>query len=177
GRALSPDRPVLRGAAQNPDTFFQAREASNRFYDVCPAIVKDEMKRFADLTGRSYRPFDYAGHPQADRVIVVMGSGAQTATETANWLSQRGEKVGVVTVRLYRPFSADDFLSALPATVSKVAVLDRTKEPGAVGEPLYQDVCTVLREASALSNSVGETTSPHLVGEQTRTQLVNFDRV
>jgi pyruvate-ferredoxin/flavodoxin oxidoreductase len=161
-RALSPDRPVLRGAAQNPDTFFQAREASNRFYDVCPAIVKDEMKRFGELTGRAYRPFDFAGHPQADRIVVIMGSGAQTAQETAQWLSERGEKVGVVTVRLYRPFAIEDFFAVLPPTVSKIAVLDRTKEPGAVGEPLYQDVCTALREGKETSTQL--VSDPVVVG-------------
>jgi pyruvate-ferredoxin/flavodoxin oxidoreductase len=149
-RALTPDRPVLRGSAQNPDTFFQAREAANRFYDACPAHVREQMERFAKLTGRHYRLVDYAGHPQAERVIIIMGSGAQTAQETAAFLATRGEKVGVVTVRLFRPFSISDFIEALPVSVNRIAVLDRTKEPGAVGEPLYQDVCTALREGDGI---------------------------
>ena len=146
-RALTPDRPVLRGTAQNPDTFFQAREAVNPFYLAAPEIVKQTMERFAELTGRSYHLFDYVGHPQAERVIVLMGSAAETVHETVEWLLARGEKVGLVKVRLYRPFSVPDFIAALPSTVRAIAVLDRTKEPGALGEPLYQDVVTALREA------------------------------
>jgi pyruvate:ferredoxin (flavodoxin) oxidoreductase, homodimeric len=148
-RALSPDHPVIRGTAQNPDVFFQAREAANRFYDRLPGIVARMMGRFADLTGREYGLFDYAGHPEADRVIVAMGSGAETAEETAAALNGRGERVGVVKVRLYRPFSVPDFLQALPRTVRSIAVLDRTKEPGALGEPLYLDVVSALAEARA----------------------------
>ena len=147
-RALTPDRPVLRGTAQNPDTFFQAREAINPYYLAGPQIVAETMERFAEITGRRYHLFDYVGHPEAERVIVLMGSGAETAHETVEWLQQRGEKVGVVKVRLYRPFAASAFLAALPPTVRAVAVLDRTKEPGALGEPLYLDVVTALREAS-----------------------------
>jgi pyruvate-ferredoxin/flavodoxin oxidoreductase len=146
-RALTPDRPVVRGTAQNPDTFFQAREAANVFYLSCPRIVQDVMERFAALTGRRYNLFDYTGHPQAERVVVLMGSGAETAEETADWLIARGEKVGVLRVRLFRPFSIGDFLAALPPTVRSLAVLDRTKEPGAVGDPLYLDVLAALREA------------------------------
>ncbi len=146
-RALTPDHPVLRGTAQNPDTFFQAREAGNSYYLAAPAIVRHAMERFARLTGRSYAPFDYVGHPEAERVVVVMGSAAETAHETAEWLAVRGEKVGVLKVRLYRPFSAADFFGALPATVRAIAVLDRTKEPGALGEPLYEDVVTAFHEA------------------------------
>jgi pyruvate-ferredoxin/flavodoxin oxidoreductase len=146
-RALTPDRPVLRGTAQNPDTFFQAREAANRFYAACPGIVGRVMARFAERTGRRYDLFDYVGHPQAERVVVLMGSGAEVAHETVEWLVARGEKVGLVKVRLFRPFSVRDFAAALPRTVKALAVLDRTKEPGAVGEPLYQDVVTALREA------------------------------
>ncbi len=146
-RALTPDRPVLRGSAQNPDVFFQAREAANGFYDACPGIVRDTMERFHALTGRRYRLFDYHGHPEAERVIVVMGSGALTAKETAAWMAARGERVGVVQVRLYRPFSARDFAEALPETVRSIAVLDRTKEPGAPGEPLFLDVVAALHEA------------------------------
>ncbi|CAN5340855.1 pyruvate:ferredoxin (flavodoxin) oxidoreductase [soil metagenome] len=146
-RALNPDHPVIRGTAQNPDTFFQAREACNRFYDASPGIVADTMKKFASLTGRPYRLFDYFGHPQAERVIVVMGSASQTVQETVDRLNDRGEKVGVVTVRLYRPFSVTDFVEAVPRSVQMIAVLDRTKEPGAIGEPLYQDVVTALMES------------------------------
>ncbi|MBN2371204.1 MAG: pyruvate:ferredoxin (flavodoxin) oxidoreductase [Vicinamibacteria bacterium] len=146
-RALTPDRPVLRGTAQNPDTFFQSREACNRFYLECAAHVTEAMERFAQRTGRRYRLFDYVGHPAAERVIVMMGSGAETAHEMIECLAAKGEKVGLVKVRLYRPFSIDSFMAALPATVTGIAVLDRTKEPGAVGEPLYLDVITALREA------------------------------
>ncbi|MBZ0270912.1 pyruvate:ferredoxin (flavodoxin) oxidoreductase [bacterium] len=146
-RALSPDRPVIRGTAQNPDTFFQAREAANRFHDACPATVRETMARFHELTGRSYGLFEYEGHPEAERVVVIMGSGADTACETAAHLAKRGERVGVVKVRLYRPFAIDAFVAALPASVKSIAVLDRTKEPGAVGEPLYLDVVAALGEA------------------------------
>jgi pyruvate-ferredoxin/flavodoxin oxidoreductase len=146
-RALTPDRPRLRGTAQNPDTFFQAREACNAFYEATPDVVERALARFAALTGRRYGLFDYAGHPQAERVVVLMGSGAETAQETARVLVSSGEKVGVVTVRLYRPFSVDRFLEALPPTVRSIAVLDRTKEPGSIGEPLYLDVVTALAES------------------------------
>ena len=147
-RALTPDRPVLRGTAQNPDTFFQAREACNPYYLHLPGIVQQVMDEFAARTGRQYHLFDYVGHPQAERVIVLMGSGAETAQETAEYLHRQGEKVGVLKVRLYRPFSLPDFLAALPTTTKAIAVLDRTKEPGAVGEPLYLDVVTALREGA-----------------------------
>jgi len=146
-RALTPDRPVLRGTAQNPDTFFQAREAINPFYLAAPEIVQRTMDRFAEVTGRSYHLFDYVGHPEAERVIVLMGSAAETVHETVDWLRGHDEKVGVLKVRLYRPFAAADFIAALPRTVQAIAVLDRTKEPGALGEPLYLDVVTTLREA------------------------------
>ncbi len=146
-RALSPDHPVLRGTAQNPDTFFQAREACNSFYVDCVGIVQATMGRFAELTGRAYRLFEYVGHPEAERVIVIMGSGAEAAHETVEYMIARGEKVGIVKVRLYRPFSVRDFVASLPPTVRSIAVLDRTKEPGAVGDPLYLDVVTSLREA------------------------------
>jgi pyruvate-ferredoxin/flavodoxin oxidoreductase len=146
-RALTPDRPVLRGSAQNPDTFFQAREASNPFHAACPAIVREEMARFGALTGRHYRPFDYVGHPAAERVIVMMGSGAKAAHELVDHLIAQGEKVGLLEVRLFRPFVAADFLAALPPTVRAIAVLDRTKEPGAHGEPLFLDVAATLYEA------------------------------
>jgi len=146
-RALTPDRPVLRGTAQNPDTFFQAREAANRFFLACPDVVEATMRRFEELTGRAYRLFDYAGHPEPERVIVMMGSGAETVHETVDWMAARGERVGVLKVRLFRPFDVGRFAAALPASVRAIAVLDRTKEPGAVGEPLYQDAVTALVES------------------------------
>jgi len=145
-RSLNPDRPVLRGSAQNPDVFFQAREAANSFYLACPAIVQQAMDRFARLTGRPYHLFDYVGSPQAERVIVLMGSGAETVHETVEHLAGNGDRVGIVKVRLYRPFDVQAFINALPETTRTVAVLDRTKEPGAIGEPLYQDVATALME-------------------------------
>ncbi|MEZ4314962.1 MAG: hypothetical protein R3F14_43665, partial [Polyangiaceae bacterium] len=132
-RALSPDHPVLRGSAQNPDTFFQAREAANPYYDACPAAVKSTLDRFAELTGRRYGLFDYVGDPEAERVLVIMGSGAETAHETITYLTARGARLGLLKVRLFRPFSVADFISALPKTVQAIAVLDRTKEPGALG--------------------------------------------
>jgi len=146
-RGLSPDRPVLRGSAQNPDVFFQAREASNPYHAIVPQVVQFTMDRFAELTGRRYHLFDYAGDPEAERVVVLMGSGVGTVQETVEALRDSGEKVGVLEVRLFRPFSAQSFVDALPPTVKAVAVLDRTKEPGAPGEPLYQDVVTSLAEA------------------------------
>ncbi len=146
-RGLSPEHPFIRGTAQNPDVYFQARETVNPYYKVAPAIVQNAMDRFAELTGRDYHLFDYAGAPDADRVIVAMGSGAETAQETAEYLNAQGEKVGVVKVRLYRPFSVEHFIRALPATAKSIAVLDRTKEPGSAGEPLYQDVLTALAES------------------------------
>ncbi len=152
-RALTPDRPVLRGTAQNPDVFFQAREAANIFYDACSGVVARLMDDFAGLTGRRYRLFEYEGHAEAERVIVVMGSGAETVHETVEYLAGRGEKVGVLKVRLYRPFSRDAFLSALPPSTRAIAVLDRTKEPGAPGDPLYLDVTASLGEARAEGKS------------------------
>src|SRR6476646_7063617 len=146
-RALSPDRPQLRGTAQNPDVFFQAREAINPFYRACPTIVQDVMDRFAARTGRHYRLFDYVGAPDAERVIVMMGSGAGAVEETVEELLRQGEKVGLLKFRLFRPFAADAFISALPKTLQTLAVLDRTKEPGSLGEPLYLDVVTALSEA------------------------------
>ncbi len=146
-RALTPDKPVIRGTAQNPDAFFQAREGCNTYYDQVPRLVKEAMDAFAARTGRAYKPFDYEGHPEADRVIVIMGSGAEAVGETVGFLSEQGEKVGVIKVRLYRPFSVEDFASVMPKTVKSIAVLDRTKEPGALGEPLYLDVVGALRQA------------------------------
>ena len=147
-RGLTPDRPVLRGSAQNPDVFFQGREAVNGYYAATPQIVQGAMDRFAALTGRTHRLFEYHGSPDAERVIVIMGSGAETVEATCDALG-RDAKVGVLTVKLFRPFSVADCVAALPPTVRSIAVLDRTKEPGAIGEPLYQDVVTALAEAIA----------------------------
>ena len=146
-RALTPDRPSLRGSAQNPDVFFQAREAVNPFYRDCPGIVQRVMDRFAARTGRRYRLFDYVGHEQAERVVVLMGSGVGAAEEAVEELVRRGERVGLLKVRLFRPFSAHDLAAALPATVRTLAVLDRTKEPGSAGEPLYLDVLAAAAAA------------------------------
>jgi pyruvate-ferredoxin/flavodoxin oxidoreductase len=159
-RALSPDHPVMRGTAQNPDVFFQARETVNPFYQKVPAIVQENMDNFAKLTGRAYHLFDYIGAPDAERVVVLMGSGAEAVDETVQHLLTNGEKVGVVKVRLYRPFSVEHFLAALPNTVKTIAVLDRTKEPGSAGEPLYQDVVTALSENSQVSFN----TTPRVIG-------------
>ena len=148
-RSLSPDHPTLRGTAQNPDTFFQMQEARNPWYESCAGIVQQEMDRFAALTGRAYRLFDYVGHPQAERVIIIMGSGAETVHETVTALAAKGEKIGVIKVRLFRPFSIDSFVAALPPSVRSIAVLDRCKEPGSIGEPLYLDVIAALAEAKA----------------------------
>jgi pyruvate-ferredoxin/flavodoxin oxidoreductase len=145
-RALSPDHPVLRGTAQNPDVYFQGRETVNPYYQALPEILQRAMDKFAGLTGRQYHLFDYSGAPDAERVIVVMGSGVETASETAAFLARKGEKVGVLAVRLYRPFSVDHFVNALPSTVKVIGVLDRTKEPGSTGEPLYVDVIAALQE-------------------------------
>ncbi|TNE61598.1 MAG: pyruvate:ferredoxin (flavodoxin) oxidoreductase [Bacteroidetes bacterium] len=148
-RSLNPDAPVVRGTAQNPDVYFQGRETVNPFYDATPGIVQEMMDQFGKMTGRKYRIFDYHGAPDAERIVVIMGSGAQTASETANALAtgKKGEKVGVIQVRLYRPWAKDAFLQVLPASVKSIAVLDRTKEPGASGEPLYTDVVATVAEA------------------------------
>ncbi|HZS76548.1 MAG TPA: pyruvate:ferredoxin (flavodoxin) oxidoreductase [Ktedonobacteraceae bacterium] len=145
-RGLSPDHPFIRGTAQNPDVYFQARETVNPYYAACPSIVQENMDKFAQLTGRAYHLFDYVGAPDAGRIIVVMGSGAETVQSTVQYLLGQDEKVGVVKVHLFRPFSVEHFLQALPATVKTIAVLDRTKEPGSVGEPLYMDVAASLQE-------------------------------
>ncbi len=160
-RGLTPDDPVIRGVTQNPDVYFQARETVNPYYEKCPAIVQKTMDKFAQLTGRQYHLFDYYGHPFAERVIVIMGSGAATTQETVNKLISEGEKVGVLKVRLYRPFSLEHFIKALPRTVSAIAVLDRTKEPGSSGEPLYMDIAQALFE-----NTSGEhfNSTPKLIG-------------
>ena len=154
-RALSPEHPVIRGTAQNPGTFFQGREAANPFYLATPEIVRSKMEALAQRTGRHYQLFDYTGAPDADRVLVLMGSGAEAAAQVARRLVERGEKVGVVTVRLYRPFSVADFLAALPVTARKIAALDRTKEPGSVGEPLYLDVLAALAEGNREARVTG----------------------
>ncbi|HEU4932833.1 MAG TPA: pyruvate:ferredoxin (flavodoxin) oxidoreductase [Pyrinomonadaceae bacterium] len=146
-RALTPDRPVIRGTAQNPDVFFQSRERANSFYLKTPAVVENVMQRFAALTGRNYKLFEFIGDPNAERVLIMMGSGCETAEETVQTLCQAGEKVGLLKVRLYRPFSISHFVNSLPASTKAIAVLDRTKEPGSTGEPLYQDVVTSLSEA------------------------------
>jgi pyruvate-ferredoxin/flavodoxin oxidoreductase len=158
-RALNPDNPFIRGTAQNPDVYFQGRETVNRYYDATPGIVDRAMGRFGEVTGRRYKLFDYHGDPDAERVIVLMGSGADTVTQTIDALHPEG--VGVVNVRLYRPFSAEHLLAALPDTVKMVAVLDRTKESGASGEPLYQDVVTALAEA--IGNGA-RTSMPRVIG-------------
>jgi len=145
-RALSPDNPVLRGSAQNPDVYFQMREASNPYYTATPGIVKQAMDKFAKVTGRHYNLFEYFGHPEAERVTILMGSGGETAIETVKYLAARGEKVGALCVRLYRPFAVEYFLKVLPKSVKSITVLDRTKEPGAMGEPLYLDIVNALVE-------------------------------
>ena len=162
-RALSPDHPFIRGTAQNPDVYFQARETVNPYYLACPEVVQSAMDTLAAITGRQYRLFEYAGAPDAERVIVIMGSGAETARATARYLVERGDKVGVVTVHLYRPFSVEHFVRALPATVQSIAVLDRTKEPGSAGEPLYLDVVAGLSEAYA-QGGASFTRIPRVIG-------------
>nr|WP_319392108.1 pyruvate:ferredoxin (flavodoxin) oxidoreductase [uncultured Desulfobacter sp.] len=145
-RAMNPEHPDTRGTAQNPDIYFQGREATNSFYLKVPAIVKHYMKKVGDLTGRHYQPFDYVGDPEADRVIVAMGSSCEAIEETIDKLNGQGERLGLVKVRLYRPFDIQEFLRSVPASVETLTVIDRTKEPGALGEPLYQDVCTAFME-------------------------------
>ncbi len=145
-RAMTPDAPTLRGTAQNPDVYFQGREAVNRFYENLPGIVQDIMDKAAKVTGRHYQLFDYYGHPEAERVIVAMGSSIETIAETVNWLAAKGEKVGVIAVRLFLPFHVKSFLAALPKTTKAIGVVDRTKEPGSLGEPLYLNVLGALAE-------------------------------
>ncbi len=146
-RALNPEHPVLRGTAQNPDVFFQARETVNPYYNAFPDIVQKAMDKFAAVVGRQYRLFEYYGSPTAERIVIVMGSGAETVQETVEFLNKQGENIGVLKVRLFRPFDMKRFLAAIPTTVKSIAVLDRTKEPGASGEPMYQDVLTAITEA------------------------------
>jgi len=162
-RALSPDHPVLRGTAQNPDVFFQIRESANAYYDAAPTKVQATMNKFAEIVGRSYHLFDYVGAPDAERVIVMMGSGAEAAHETVEYLTARGEKVGLLKVRLYRPFCVKSFMEALPASVRQISVLDRTKESGAIGEPLYLDVVNALHEGLKLGYGRVKT-APGVVG-------------
>jgi len=157
-RALTPDRPVMRGTAQNPDVFFQSRERANSFYVKTPEIVEKTMARFAAVTGRQYKLFEYVGDPSAERVLIMMGSGCETAEETVDALCARGEKVGLLKVRLYRPFSVSHFIHSLPLSTKAIAVLDRTKEPGSTGEPLYQDVLTAISETGVFTPRV------HVVG-------------
>jgi pyruvate-ferredoxin/flavodoxin oxidoreductase len=162
-RALSPDHPIIRGTAQNPDVFFQARERINPFYAATPDLVQKVMDRFGDLTGRHYRLFEYYGAPDADRVVIAMGSGCETVGEIVDYLNAHGEKVGLVKVRLFRPFSAEHLLASLPSTVRSIAVLDRTKEPGAVGEPLYQDVLSSIAESFSSGRATFER-FPRVIG-------------
>ena len=162
-RGLTPDRPMLRGTAQNPDVYFQGRETVNPFYLAVPTIVQNTMDKFAGLVGRKYELFQYSGAPDAERVIILMGSGAEVAEEAVEVMVEKGQKVGLIKVRLYRPFSAEHFLQALPATTKSIAVLDRTKEPGCLGEPMYQDVLTVLAEAQA-SGTLKFKSMPKVIG-------------
>src|SRR5260370_8970918 len=154
-RALSPDRPFIRGTAQNPDVYFQAREACNPYYLAAPTIVQNAMDKFAGIAGRQYHLFDYFGAPDAERLIIMMGSGAEVAHETVEAMLAAGEKVGLLKVRLFRPFSIEAFVSAIPESVKSVAVLDRTKEPGATGEPLYCDVITAFAQMVLAKKVIG----------------------
>jgi len=152
-RGLSPEHPEIRGTSQNPDVYFAGREAVNKFYAATPGIVEETMNQFAQLTGRAYKLFEYVGAPDAERIIIVMGSGADTVDETVTYLASKGEKVGAIKVRLFRPFSVEHFINAIPSTVKSIAVLDRTKEPGSIGEPLYEDVRTAIGEAMGSGKS------------------------
>ncbi len=162
-RALSPDHPVIRGTSQNPDVYFQARETVNPLYELMPGIVQKTMDQFAGLTGRQYRLYEYVGAPDAERVMILMGSGAEAVEEVVDHLRAHGEKIGLVKVRLYRPFAADELLRAIPLTTARIAVLDRTKEPGADGEPLYKDVVTAIAE-SFTGGAARFATMPRVVG-------------
>ena len=154
-KALNPEHPITRGTAQNPDIFFQAREAQNKYHEAAPGVVADYMKKISEITGRSYNLFDYYGAPDAESIIIAMGSVVETIEETIDYLIKKGEKVGLVKVRLYRPFSIKHFLNVIPASVKKIAVLDRTKEPGSVGEPLFEDIKSVF---------YNEKTKPTIIG-------------
>ncbi|MCX6055852.1 MAG: pyruvate:ferredoxin (flavodoxin) oxidoreductase [Chloroflexi bacterium] len=162
-RAMSPEHPSVRGTAQNPDVFFQGRERCNQYYTKTPHIVQEAMDQFAKITGRSYHLFDYTGAPDATEVIIIMGSGAETTEETVNFLTRQGKKVGIINVRLFRPFSVEHFLKILPASVKTLAILDRTKEPGSVGEPLYQDVVTAINEGFAAGTTAFKVL-PRIIG-------------
>ncbi len=162
-RGLNPANPTIRGTSQNPDVYFQGRESVNKYYDACPEIVQKNMDKFAKIVGRKYKLFDYEGDPNAENVIIVMGSGGDVAAETANYLNKQGERLGVLRVRLYRPFSIKHFIAVLPKTVKKIAVLDRTKEAGALGEPLYGDVRTAIGEAMG-DGSLSLSKYPVIVG-------------
>jgi pyruvate-ferredoxin/flavodoxin oxidoreductase len=157
-RSLNPENPKIRGTAQNPDVFFQAREACNTYYNEVSDIVSETMEEFGKLTGRHYKPFDYLGDPEAERVIILMGSGAGAVEEMTNYLIKEGEKVGFLNVHLFRPFDVANFIAAIPSTVKQIAVMDRTKEPGAIGDPLYQDVLSAYVE----SRLNGQT--PNIIG-------------
>ena len=163
-RALTPDRPVLRGTAQNPDVYFQSREGANLYYQACPDIVQQVMDDFGKRTARYYKIYEYHGASDATSVIVIMGSGCETVHETVDYLNTRGEKVGVIKVRLYRPFDVQKFVDVLPSTVKSIAVLDRTKEPGSAGEPLYLDVVTAIHEAWSLSTQHSALSTPKIIG-------------
>ncbi|VUX45588.1 putative 2-oxoacid-flavodoxin fused oxidoreductase:conserved protein; 4Fe-4S cluster binding protein [Candidatus Defluviicoccus seviourii] len=162
-RALNPDNPFIRGTAQNPDTYFQSRETVNIFYERVPGIVENAMAKFAGLVGRRYQLFDYFGAPDAERIVIVMGSAADTTRETVDYLNARGEKIGLVQVHLFRPFSASHLLAAIPSTTKAIAVLDRTKEPGGTGEPLYTDVVTAFFESFA-AGKLPTATMPKIIG-------------
>jgi pyruvate-ferredoxin/flavodoxin oxidoreductase len=163
-RGLTPEKPFIRGTAQNPDVYFQSREGVSKYYTKVPAIVQEEMDKFAKLTGRVYKLYQYFGAPDAERVIIIMGSGAETAEETVEYLQSKGEKVGVLKVRLYRPFDASLFVKALPPTVKSIAVLDRTKEPGSLGEPLYEDVVTACGEVTQAGEAPWKMQFPRIIG-------------
>jgi pyruvate-ferredoxin/flavodoxin oxidoreductase len=162
-RAMSPENPVLRGSSQNPDVYFQARETVNPFYQKMPDIVQQVMDQFANLTGRQYKLFEYVGHPEAEKIIMLMGSGAETAHETVDYLTRNGEKIGMIKIRLFRPLDVKRLLQVIPLTVTSIAVLDRTKEPGAAGEPLYKDVVTAFAEQLSDEKPVFEK-MPKIVG-------------
>ncbi len=162
-RALSPDRPFIRGTAQNPDVFFQARETVNSYYLTCPDMVQKVMDKFEKVVGRRYELFQYFGAEDAERIIVLMGSGAETAEETVEYLMKQGEKVGLIKVRLYRPFSVKHFINSLPVTIKIISTLDRTKEPGSIGEPLYTDIVTAIQEGVSMGVSHFKDT-PKIIG-------------
>ena len=154
-RGVNPERPQLRGTAQNPDIYFQGREAANLYYQKVPKIVSECMKKVGKLTGRNYRLFDYVGHPKAEKIIISMASSCETIEEVVNYMVASGEKVGLVKVRLYRPFSSYHLFATVPASVKRIAVLDRTKESGSLGDPLYLDVCTTFMEFGEMPKIVG----------------------